>query len=225
MPKVSLLACLLAHCYVFVAQTNGFWHACRATRDGQYLLSLSPLLASCLATLVTKKALCSLPRPPFPCRLEHLCKLRRPFLCHECGTQCQPVCHAGTSPLYVFAGLSTFCCLLLEFLTKDVCSCITCICNCPTSLGVICKPVDAAHSCRAQHAAVFTGSVPTTNGNIEGAASLILWTLTAIVVVKYALIVLLADDNGLGTPSAAACARTQPGKLGPCNVRAPRAWT
>ena len=31
-----------------------------------------------------------------------------------------------------------------------------------------------------------------------GAVSLIVWTLTAILVVKYALIVLRADDNGQG---------------------------
>lgn len=34
--------------------------------------------------------------------------------------------------------------------------------------------------------------------DLVGAVSLIVWTLTAILVVKYALIVLRADDNGQG---------------------------
>ena len=37
-----------------------------------------------------------------------------------------------------------------------------------------------------------------TTENIEGAASLVFWTLTVILCVKYALIVLYADDNGQG---------------------------
>jgi KUP system potassium uptake protein len=34
--------------------------------------------------------------------------------------------------------------------------------------------------------------------DVMGAVSLVMWSLTAIVVVKYALIVLRADDNGQG---------------------------
>ena len=37
-----------------------------------------------------------------------------------------------------------------------------------------------------------------TEEDLVGSVSLIVWTLTAILVVKYALIVLLADDNGQG---------------------------
>ena len=40
--------------------------------------------------------------------------------------------------------------------------------------------------------------MPVTAENIEGAASLIIWTITSIVMIKYALIVLRADDNGQG---------------------------
>ena len=45
---------------------------------------------------------------------------------------------------------------------------------------------------------ILGGGVPATVENVEGAASLIFWTLTGIVCIKYALIVLRADDSGQG---------------------------
>lgn len=47
-------------------------------------------------------------------------------------------------------------------------------------------------------AGIFHEGVPVNPANIEGAASLIIWTIAAIVLVKYAVIVLLMDDNGQG---------------------------
>lgn len=49
--------------------------------------------------------------------------------------------------------------------------------------------------------------MPVTTANIEGAASLIIWTIAAIVMVKYAVIVLRADDNGQGAPGGCAQVR------------------
>lgn len=43
----------------------------------------------------------------------------------------------------------------------------------------------------------FTSNTPT-NTDVLGAMSIIFWTITLVVVVKYMLIVLLADDNGEG---------------------------
>lgn len=43
----------------------------------------------------------------------------------------------------------------------------------------------------------FTTGIPTET-DVLGAMSIIFWTITLIVVVKYMLIVLLADDNGEG---------------------------
>ena len=47
----------------------------------------------------------------------------------------------------------------------------------------------------------FTENTPTET-DVMGAMSIIFWTITLIVVVKYMLIVLLADDNGEGKMSA-----------------------
>ena len=44
---------------------------------------------------------------------------------------------------------------------------------------------------------IFLNQVPSKN-DVFGATSLILWTIVLIVLVKYSLIVLLADDNGEG---------------------------
>ena len=43
----------------------------------------------------------------------------------------------------------------------------------------------------------FTYNAPT-NTDVLGAMSIIFWTITLVVVLKYMLIVLLADDNGEG---------------------------
>ena len=48
---------------------------------------------------------------------------------------------------------------------------------------------------------IFLNQVPTKN-DVLGATSLILWTIVLIVLIKYSLIVLLADDNGEGQSSA-----------------------
>ena len=41
--------------------------------------------------------------------------------------------------------------------------------------------------------------------DVLGATSLILWTIVLIVLVKYSLIVMLADDNGEGESLPASC--------------------
>ena len=43
----------------------------------------------------------------------------------------------------------------------------------------------------------FTQKIPTET-DVLGAMSIIFWTITLIVVVKYMLIILMADDNGEG---------------------------
>lgn len=43
----------------------------------------------------------------------------------------------------------------------------------------------------------FTENIPTET-DVLGAMSIIFWTITLVVVIKYMLIVLLADDNGEG---------------------------
>ena len=50
----------------------------------------------------------------------------------------------------------------------------------------------------------FTTDTPTET-DVLGAMSIIFWTITLIVVVKYMLIVLLADDNGEGQYLAWTC--------------------
>lgn len=47
----------------------------------------------------------------------------------------------------------------------------------------------------------FTEKIPTET-DVLGAMSIIFWTITLIVVVKYMLIILMADDNGEGELSA-----------------------
>ena len=51
----------------------------------------------------------------------------------------------------------------------------------------------------------FTENTPTET-DVLGAMSIIFWTITLIVVFKYMLIVLLADDNGEGEPQLSATA-------------------
>ena len=46
---------------------------------------------------------------------------------------------------------------------------------------------------------IFLEQVPSKN-DVLGATSLILWTIVLIVLVKYSLVVLMADDNGEGFP-------------------------
>lgn len=55
----------------------------------------------------------------------------------------------------------------------------------------------------------FTENTPTET-DVLGAMSIIFWTITLVVVVKYMLIVLLADDNGEGKLSATLCAVHRP---------------
>ena len=45
----------------------------------------------------------------------------------------------------------------------------------------------------------FTENIPTET-DVLGAMSIIFWTITLVLVVKYMLIVLMADDNGEGKP-------------------------
>lgn len=59
------------------------------------------------------------------------------------------------------------------------------------------------------YASTLTG--PPTTDEVLGVASLIFWTITVIVVLKYAFIVLLCDDNGEGeTRAVMAVAHVQP---------------
>ena len=51
------------------------------------------------------------------------------------------------------------------------------------------------------YASVFSSRNPTRD-DVIGVASLIFWTLTLIVLLKYVLIVLFADDNGEGEAGA-----------------------
>jgi len=48
-------------------------------------------------------------------------------------------------------------------------------------------------------AGVFsTDGIPKTEENFVGAVSMIIWTITALALVKYCVFVLKADDNGQG---------------------------
>ena len=87
---------------------------------------------------------------------------------------------AGTSPLYVFASTPPSQCF-----------------SCPPAFLTRFRTLSLTSPALSM-AGVFDGYVPVTSDNILGAASLIIWTITAIPVIKYALIVLRADDNGQG---------------------------
>lgn len=51
---------------------------------------------------------------------------------------------------------------------------------------------------------IFLDVEPTRN-DVYGATSLVLWTIILIVLVKYSLVVLLADDNGEGEGALICC--------------------
>ena len=53
----------------------------------------------------------------------------------------------------------------------------------------------------------FTQKIPTET-DVLGAMSIIFWTITLVVVVKYMIIILMADDNGEGELSAPAPGQT-----------------
>ncbi|KAL3134368.1 hypothetical protein ABBQ38_006623 [Trebouxia sp. C0009 RCD-2024] len=68
----------------------------------------------------------------------------------------------------------------------------------------------------------FTRNTPT-NTDVLGAMSIIFWTITLVVVVKYMLIVLLADDNGEGGTFALYALICRHAGMRPANNGAPDA--